>query len=148
MIRYFRLRSGWLTWSQGGKADQKRYLRGRLLQVASSPDGSGDAWRLVLHIQCAEYEARISARMDEPEIASLIYAIDRSCAGDDLTISGSGRMSIGGESPTPLVEPLDLSEQDWVSVMELADEVAFAWQRRKRHLMSQSRAFEPTGGTA
>jgi hypothetical protein len=147
-MRIFRLRGGLLTWSQGGHREERRHFTGLLANVESLPDGRGDAWRLMLRINGEHFDASISATMTEPEIATLIAAIEQSCRDDQVTLSGSGRMAIGDGPPTPLVEPLDLAAHDWVSLSELADRVAHDWQRRKRDRMSQSRKSEHTGRTA
>ncbi len=146
-MRIFRMRGGLLTWAQGGYREERRHFSGSLVKVESLPDGRGDAWRLMLRINGEHFDASISVSMTEPEVATLIAAIDQSCRDDQVTLSASGRMAIGDSPPTPLVEPLDLAGHDSVSLMELADRVTRDWQRRKRDSMSQSRAFERTGGT-
>ncbi len=148
MIRFYRLRNGRLTWSRGGQIEQVRHLTGRLLNIESMDDGSGDAWRIVILVQCEAFTAKVSVRMTEPEVATLLNGIDQTNAGDKLTISGSGRISVGGNPPTASIDALDLNQHDWVSLMELADRVANDWQRRGRDRMSQSRPSERTGRTA
>jgi hypothetical protein len=117
MTKFYRLRDGKLTWSRAGEHDVRRQLRGWIGMPKLQEDN--EDWRLVIPLNCEMFEARISILLQEPEFQTLAPALRNVELNQIVTLSGSGRLAVGGDAPSPAVEPklLGISEQ-----LQLAEE--------------------------
>jgi hypothetical protein len=119
MTRFYRLRSGKLTWSCQGETDIRDELTGIIGLPSVEPDGQD--WRLILPIACDDFVGKISIRLDEPEFQTLEFALREVRPDDLVTIFGSGLTSVVKELPYGAVAN---EKPGWEYLLNLADCIA------------------------
>lgn len=118
MVKIYRLRQGRFTWSHCGAFEVRKQVSGRIGLPSVEPDR--ETWRMMIPLSGSEGIIKISARLDEPEFATLAQALSDVSPDDNITLCGTGQLLLPDGSPSPLIPPLEAHLSD---LLDLADQV-------------------------